>query len=71
MALLLGLTGNWGKKGTGTRSWAIMGMDGVAFMSRKAGAGQEEAQKLITQLMAMRRLLTLQDPTMTPEMVLV
>jgi len=68
MALLLGLTGNWGKKGTGTRSWAIMGMDGTAFMSRKAGAGQEEAQKLITSLMAMRRLLTLQDPTMTPEM---
>ena len=28
MALLLGLTGNWGKKGTGTRSWAFMGMDG-------------------------------------------
>ncbi len=68
MALLLGLTGNWGKKGTGTRSWAIMGMDGGSFMARKAGPGQEEAQKLITQLMAMRRLLTLEDPTLTAEM---
>ena len=37
MALLLGLTGNWGKKGTGTRSWAIMGYDGEAFMSAKEG----------------------------------
>jgi DMSO reductase family type II enzyme molybdopterin subunit len=37
MALLLGLTGNWGKKGTGTRSWAIMGMDGQTFMIRKEG----------------------------------
>ena len=44
MALLLGLTGNWGKKGTGTRSWAIMGMDGEAFMGRKGpgpGGGAE------------------------------
>jgi len=68
MALLLGLTGNWGKRGTGTRSWAIMGMDGNAFMSRKQGPGQEEAQKLIAQLIAMRRMLTATDPTMTAEM---
>ena len=39
MALLLGLTGNWGKKGTGTRSWAIMGYDGDAFLARQGGAG--------------------------------
>jgi DMSO reductase family type II enzyme molybdopterin subunit len=69
MALLLGLTGNWGKKGTGTRSWAVMGMDGNAFMHRKAGAGQEEAQQLISGMIAMRRLAKADDPTMTPEMV--
>ncbi len=68
MALLLGLTGNWGKKGTGTRSWAVMAMDGLAFMHRKDGAGQEAAQRFITQLMAMRRMLAQADPTMTPEM---
>ena len=45
MALLLGLTGNWGKKGTGTRSWAIMGYDGEAFQSEKQGPGQEAAQR--------------------------
>jgi anaerobic selenocysteine-containing dehydrogenase len=69
MALLLGLTGNWGKKGTGTRSWAFMGMDGTIFLSRKGGPGQEEAQKLVSGMIALRRLLAADDPSMTPEMM--
>jgi DMSO reductase family type II enzyme molybdopterin subunit len=69
MALLLGLTGNWGKKGTGTRSWAIVGFDGVAFMTRKEGPGQEAAQKLISGMIAMRRLVAASDPSMTAEMI--
>ncbi len=69
MALLLGLTGNWGKKGTGTRSWAFMGMDGQIFQARKEAAGQEAAQKHIASLIAMRRLVAADDPTMTPEMI--
>ena len=52
MALLLGLTGNWGKKGTGTRSWAIMGLDGQVFLSRKEAPGQEAAQKHIAGIIA-------------------
>ena len=31
--LLLALTGNWGKPGTGTQSWAISGLDGVSFQT--------------------------------------
>ena len=69
MALLLGLTGNWGKKGTGTRSWAVVGLDGNAFMARKAGPGQEEAQKLVAGMIAMRRLAAAADPSMTHEMI--
>jgi anaerobic selenocysteine-containing dehydrogenase len=69
MALLLGLTGNWGKKGTGTRSWAIMGMDGEMMMPAKEGRGQEAAQKQIAGMIAMRRLVGSTDPTMTKEMV--
>ena len=69
MALLLGLTANWGKKGTGTRSWAIMGLDGSAFMQRKDGPGQESAQRLIAGMIAMRRLLAAGDATLTPEMI--
>jgi DMSO reductase family type II enzyme molybdopterin subunit len=69
LALLLGLTGNWGKRGTGTRSWAIMGMDGGAFMNRKDGPGQESAQRHIAGLIALRRLALAGDPTLTPEMI--
>jgi DMSO reductase family type II enzyme molybdopterin subunit len=69
MALLLGLTGNWGKKGTGTRSWAIMGYDGEAFQSEKDGPGQEAAQRQIAAMVAMRRLVAQQDPTLTVEMM--
>jgi len=68
MALLLGLTGNWGKKGTGTRSWAVIGLDGNSFMHRKEGPGQEEAQRLISGMIAMRRLAAAADPTVTNEM---
>jgi DMSO reductase family type II enzyme molybdopterin subunit len=69
MALLLGLTGNWGKRGTGTRSWAIMGFDGQAFLTRKEGAGQKATQDFLAGIIALRRGLAATDPTMTPEMI--
>jgi DMSO reductase family type II enzyme molybdopterin subunit len=69
MALLLGLTGNWGKKGTGTRSWAFMGIDGQVFMGRKGEPGQEAAQRHIAGLISMRRRIAATDPTMTAEMM--
>jgi DMSO reductase family type II enzyme molybdopterin subunit len=68
MALLLGLTGNWGKRGTGTRSWAIMGMDGQMMMPAKEGPGQEAAQECIAGMIAVRRLVMQSDPSMTVEM---
>jgi DMSO reductase family type II enzyme molybdopterin subunit len=70
MALLLGLTGNWGKKGTGTRSWAVTGMDGQLMMPLKDGPGQEAAQRHIAGLIAIRRMIASQDPTQTREMLL-
>ncbi|MBI4516376.1 MAG: molybdopterin-dependent oxidoreductase [Deltaproteobacteria bacterium] len=69
MALLLALTGNWGKKGTGVRSWAVIGLDGQAFMAQKGAAGQEAAQRFLANLTRMRRLLGAADPTMTTEML--
>ena len=68
MMLLLALTGNWGKKGTGLRSWAVIGLDGQAFMTRKGAPGQEAAQRFITNVKQMSRMLTAADPTMTAEM---
>ena len=69
MALLLALTGNWGKKGTGVRSWAVIGLDGQAFMTQKGEPGQEAAQRFIANLTRMRRMLGAGDPTMSTEML--
>jgi DMSO reductase family type II enzyme molybdopterin subunit len=69
MALLLALTGNWGKKGTGTRSWAAAGWDGMAFMSDKGVPGQESAKMAHQARTLMRRMLTTDDPTRTLEMI--
>lgn len=70
MALLLALTGNWGKQGTGTRSWAISGLDGLSFLSAKGRPGQDAAREFQKQTIAMRRMLSADDPTMTMEMIL-
>jgi DMSO reductase family type II enzyme molybdopterin subunit len=69
MALLLGLTGNWGKKGTGTRSWAVFGVDGEMLMPLKETHGQEAAQRHIQGMMMIRRMVGASDPTQTAEMV--
>ena len=70
MALLLGLTGNWGKKGTGTRAWAVLGLDGQAFVTRKGSPGQEAARKFIGTVNQMSRMLAAGDPTLTQEMLI-
>ncbi len=69
MVLLLALTGNWGKQGTGTRSWAIAAFDGQALISNKDRPGQEAARESYQQVLAVRRFLSADDPTMTMEMV--
>jgi DMSO reductase family type II enzyme molybdopterin subunit len=70
MVLLLALTGNWGKQGTGTRSWAIAAFDGQALISNKDRPGQEAAREAYQQVLAARRFLSADDPTMTIEMVI-
>ncbi|MBI5504347.1 MAG: molybdopterin-dependent oxidoreductase [Deltaproteobacteria bacterium] len=70
MALLLGLTGNWGKKGTGTRAWAVLGLDGGAFVTRKGSPGQDAARKFIGNVNQMSRMLAGGDPTVTQEMLI-
>ncbi len=69
MALLLGLTGNWGKKGTGTRSWAISALDGTSFLRNKGRPGQDAAREYVANLAKARRMLAADDPTMTLEML--
>jgi DMSO reductase family type II enzyme molybdopterin subunit len=69
MALLLGLTGNWGRKGTGTRSWAVAGWDSFVFMPQKGRPGQDAAREYLQNVIQMRRLLAQDDPTQTLEMI--
>ncbi len=70
MALLLALTGNWGKPGTGTQSWAISGLDGASLLSAKGQPGPEAARALLQQFVNARRFMSADDPTMTDEMVI-
>ncbi len=69
MALLLALTGNWGKQGTGTRSWSVSGYDGQTLANRKTRPGQEAARELYQQILGTIRLLGADDRTMTMEMI--
>ena len=70
MVLPLALTGNWGRQGTGTQSWAISGLDGASLLGAKGRPGQEAAHDLYKQMISMRRMLTGDDPTLTTEMII-
>jgi anaerobic selenocysteine-containing dehydrogenase len=67
MMLLLGLTGNWGKHGTGARSWAVGLNDGMFTVLLKSQSGPE--MTLATHAMhdAMIASLLEADPTLTDE----
>ena len=67
MMLILGLTGNWGKHGTGARSWAVGLNDGMFTVLLKPQSGPETT--LATRAMhdAMMAALLEADPTLTDE----
>jgi DMSO reductase family type II enzyme molybdopterin subunit len=51
LCLLLALTGNWGKKGTGIRSWSPGALDGVLLFGAKRMFGAEgDAASILAQL---------------------
>ncbi len=68
MMLILGLTGNWGKHGTGARSWAVGLNDGMFTVLLKSQSGPE--MTLATRAMrdAMLQAMMEADPTITDEM---
>ena len=68
MMLILGLTGNWGKHGTGARSWAVGLNDGMFSVMLKSQAGPEMtlASKAMNEAMIQSMLDA--DPTLTDEM---
>jgi anaerobic selenocysteine-containing dehydrogenase len=70
MCLLLGLTGNWGKKGTGTRSWAVGMFDGPFVLGAKTRPGQDATRELVQGMDQVMNSMLSQDPSLTTEILL-
>ena len=66
--LVLALTGNWGKQGTGSSVWSVAGFDGPFMYGMKQSDGMEETLRLVQMMDAMTAMIKSQDPTMTDEM---
>jgi anaerobic selenocysteine-containing dehydrogenase len=67
MCLLLGVTGNWGKFGTGIRSWTAGMMDGHGMIMMKQTAGVEATENIMSTRDAALAMLQSMDPTLTEE----
>ncbi|NNN22383.1 MAG: molybdopterin-dependent oxidoreductase [Acidimicrobiales bacterium] len=69
MCLLLALTGNWGKPGTGIQGLALAGLDGYLLFSMKTKQGVEETARLLDGIDASMEQLRQRDPEATDEML--
>ncbi len=70
ICLVLALSGNWGSKGTGTRSWAVGMFDGMFLFLAKAAPGQEATAQLVAAQRAMLDAAKAADPGTTDEIAL-
>ncbi|MDH3214044.1 MAG: molybdopterin-dependent oxidoreductase [Myxococcales bacterium] len=68
MLLLLALTGNWGKKGTGVGGWCSSMFDGTSTLLAKTEAGVEAGRSIRQGSQALEQALLEQDPTLTGEL---
>ena len=71
IALLLGMTGNWGKHGTGTRCWSTGLLDGVSIAMAKQQPGLEGAQQVMVSALSAIEQMIADDPTLTPEIAMI
>lgn len=67
--LVLALTGNWGRKGTGPVEWSIAGFDGPLLFGAKQKAGLEETRRILDMRQALQDVLRAEDPSRTEEML--
>ena len=68
MLLLLGLTGNWGKKGSGVGGWCSSMFDGHGLALAKTKPGRAGAREIYDGFRAMVASLRAQDPTLISEL---
>jgi DMSO reductase family type II enzyme molybdopterin subunit len=66
--LLLALTGNWGKKGTGVGGWCSSMFDGTSTLLAKTESGVEAGRSLLRGIEALSQALLQQDSTLTGEL---
>jgi len=67
--LCLALTGNWGKRGTGTRGWSESLLPGMIAFIAKHAAGMVGTLDLLKLLDKTQREVIMEDPEQTDEMV--
>lgn len=67
MCLVLAVSGNWGKKGTGIRCWAAGMHEGPAIARAKRGPGAQHAEQVIAAREARIEAYKQLDPTATTE----
>ncbi len=68
MLLMLGLTGNWGKKGAGVGGWCSSLFDGLSTVMGKTKPGVEGGKELLDGSRMIRDHLVAQDPSLTGEL---
>ena len=66
--LLLALTSNWGRKGTGVQAWVVALFDGWLIGSVKPQAGPEMMQIIHSSYQQFVAAVKAEDPTMTEEL---
>lgn len=69
MCLLLALTGNWGRPGTGIQGLALAGLDGYLLFSMKSRTGVEETARVLDGIDQAMRTMRGRDPDATDEMI--
>ncbi len=69
MNLLLALSGNWGRVGSGINCWAATQVDGQVMTGAKPVAGPEGAEMVLGMLDAVEDAVRQADPTMSDELV--
>ncbi|MDE3096259.1 MAG: molybdopterin-dependent oxidoreductase [Chloroflexota bacterium] len=68
MILLLALTGNWGRHGSGIGSWSPGNFEGPGIFGAKTRPGPEETRRVLRQREAALPLMRAMYPDMTDEM---
>jgi DMSO reductase family type II enzyme molybdopterin subunit len=66
--LVLGLTGNWGRKGTGPVEWSVAGFDGPFIYAAKQKEGVEETRRILEMRETIQKAMKDEDATRTDEL---